>query len=317
VRLIVRMDEHNHIHMHIPMLLTSIVILLTTLPQSYCDFDYSVCKERPYNCGNLSDIFYPFWGQNRPLQCGGGGQTFELKSHDDDNTTILIGSQNFTVKEINTNAQTMRVVQTDLVLNFCSPQFEDTYVNSTQFRYSPSVYNITIFYDCLRVTDFSHGFGQNFTCGDVLSYFVVEYEVLSNEFPRCKRRSHVPAEAPLDYTAPGAGYNNLIQVIDRGFEFRYDVSQDCTRCLGSEGECWSDCNDIDQHVLSCYYCPDGSHALHCSPSKSNMYYHVIIVQMDLMACTVLLPKVCLLSSSLLLHFVRLSSSNNSFLFFTF
>lgn len=104
---------------------------------------------------------------------------------------------------------------------------------------------------------------------DVLSYFVVEYdEVLSNEFPRCKRRSHVPAEAPLDYTAPGAGYNNLIQVIDRGFEFRYDVSQDCTRCLGSEGECWSDCNDIDQNVLSCYYCPDGSHGLHCSPSKS-------------------------------------------------
>ncbi|TKY44733.1 Receptor protein kinase [Spatholobus suberectus] len=263
------MDEHNHIH--IQMVLTSVLticcLLLTTLPHCVPAYNYLDCKRQTYNCGELSYISYPFWGQNhRDPECG-GGDPFELKC-DHDETTIVIGSQSFTVKEINMTAQNMTLVRTDLVGNVCSLQFGDTYnVNSsTLFRYPPSVQNITIFYECPPIPDFPNE--HSFNCGPVISYFVVEDELtgLFNEYPQlhgCKSL-HVPTDtSPRDYT--GDGVDALTEGLDKGFEVDYRVSQECTKCLGSEGDCWSD--GIDKHVLSCYYCPDGSHALHC-PSKN-------------------------------------------------
>ncbi|KHN23761.1 Putative serine/threonine-protein kinase [Glycine soja] len=110
--LVVRMDIHIH------MLLTSISCLFfITLPQSLSQppsvFNYSACKEWPYNCGTLSGIFYPFWGENRPPQCG-GGQAFRLSCNHDNITTILIASHNLMVKNIHDTTRTMRVVPTDL-----------------------------------------------------------------------------------------------------------------------------------------------------------------------------------------------------------
>ncbi|TKY44732.1 Receptor protein kinase [Spatholobus suberectus] len=266
------MDDHKHVHMHNPMLVTSLLtmmcllLLTTTLPQFHCEpsaFDYSVCKEQSYKCGNLWDISYPFWGQNRSPQCG-GGDTFQLTCHDDNTTSIQIGSQNFRVKVIDMNAQTMRVVRADLALRVCFPQFEDTDVNPILFRYPTSdYYNMTIFYDCPSIPQFPPGY--NFTCGHALSYFIGDFEGMLNEFPllqSCKRRLHVRADA-LEYDAAG-GDRALTQILHKGFEINYNVSQDCIRCLGSEGDCWSNGINIDEHVLSCYYCPDGSHALHCS-----------------------------------------------------
>lgn len=197
--LVVRMDIHIH------MLLTSISCLFfITLPQSLSQppsvFNYSACKEWPYNCGTLSGIFYPFWGENRPPHCG-GGEAFRLSCHDDI-TTILIASHNLMVKNIHDTTRTMRVVPTDLDPNVCSLQskniYDDIHAKATHFLYpNPSLYS-----------------------------------------------------------------NNICE----GFEVIYDVSENCTKCLGSEGECWKD--EIDGHdVVPCYYCPDGSHSLDCSPLK--------------------------------------------------
>lgn len=197
--LVVRMDIHIH------MLLTSISCLFfITLPQSLSQpppvFDYSSCKESPYKCGTLPDIFYPFWGENRPPQCG-GGQAFRLSCHDDI-TTILIASHNLMVKNIHDTTRTMRVVPTDLGPNDCSLLSkniaEDIHAKATLFLYpNSSLYS-----------------------------------------------------------------NNICE----GFEVMYNVSENCTKCLGSEGECRKD--EIDEHdIVSCYYCPDGSHSLDCSPPK--------------------------------------------------
>lgn len=197
--LVVRMDIHIH------MLLTSISCLFfITLPQSLSQppsvFNYSACKEWPYKCGTLSDIFYPFWGENRPPHCG-GGEAFRLSCHDDI-TTILIASHNLMVKNIHDTTRTMRVVPTDLDPNVCSLQskniYDDIHAKATHFLYpNPSLYS-----------------------------------------------------------------NNICE----GFEVIYDVSENCTKCLGSEGECWKE--EIDEHdIVSCYFCPDGSHSLRCSPPK--------------------------------------------------
>ncbi|KAL5142912.1 LEAF RUST 10 DISEASE-RESISTANCE LOCUS RECEPTOR-LIKE PROTEIN KINASE-like 1.2 [Glycine soja] len=138
---------------HIHMLLTSISCLfLITLPQSLSQppsvFNYSACKESPYKCGTLPDIFYPFWGESRPPQCG-GGQAFRLSCNHDNITTILIASHNFTVKNIHDTTRTMRVVTTDLGPNDCSLLSkyiaEDIHAKATRFLYPNfSLYSIDI-----------------------------------------------------------------------------------------------------------------------------------------------------------------------------
>uniref|UniRef100_A0A0R0IG06 Protein kinase domain-containing protein n=1 Tax=Glycine max TaxID=3847 RepID=A0A0R0IG06_SOYBN len=176
--------------------------MLRSLSQPPSVFNYSACKEWPYNCGTLSGIFYPFWGENRPPHCG-GGEAFRLSCHDDI-TTILIASHNLMVKNIHDTTRTMRVVPTDLDPNVCSLQskniYDDIHAKATHFLYpNPSLYS-----------------------------------------------------------------NNICE----GFEVIYDVSENCTKCLGSEGECWKE--EIDEHdIVSCYFCPDGSHSLRCSPPKRN------------------------------------------------
>ncbi|XP_020211974.1 LEAF RUST 10 DISEASE-RESISTANCE LOCUS RECEPTOR-LIKE PROTEIN KINASE-like 2.5 isoform X2 [Cajanus cajan] len=210
--------------------LTICCFFLITLPQSRCQTHDAVCNEQPYKCGTLSNISYPFWGQNRSRQCGFSDQ-FELTCHDDDTTTsIRIGSQNFTVKELNTSAETMRLVRKDLADDVCSPQFGDTYdVNSsTVFRYSSSVYNMTIFYNCSSSVDTPTGFG-NLTCGDEKGLFSngAQDEVLKRFawLERCGRHVRVPIDAPYD---DKGGRQFLQQAFGSGFPVNYTLHTSLT-----------------------------------------------------------------------------------------
>lgn len=273
------MDE---LHIHISILLTNIVtvsfLLLTTLPQFHCQppppgNNYSFCKEEPYryNCGKLSNISYPFWGQNRPSYCG-GGDPFYLYCHQQDDdidtstTTIQIGSQNFTVLGINTTTHSMRIVRTDLFNGVCSPQFGDTYWSPTLFKYPDSVYNITISYDCSQ-SRVDSAFPYNFTCGHQSVTYHLGNPNSNLPPPECERHVRVPVDARLDHAR--GGLDGLQEVLEKGFEVKYIVAPECVSCLGSEseGNCWT--TDFDKHISSCYYCPDGSHALHCKKNKWN------------------------------------------------
>lgn len=248
-------------------------LLLTTLPKSHSQppplpppLSYlSVCKEQSYNCGKLTDILYPFWGQNRPPQCG-GGPPFKLNCGGDDTTTIQIGSQNFRVTNIDMYNKIMRLVRTDLAnINVCSLQSEDIYINSALFGYLPSVYNITIFYDCPQIKDFPSG--HNLSCGHPYSYFGVknheQFKKFWNQLESCKQRLDVPSNAESGPDNAANGDRALTGLLNEGFEVKYDVPEDCEKCLGSEGDCRSD------GVDSCYFCPDGSHDCYHQKSMSS------------------------------------------------
>lgn len=218
----------------ISLLLLSTIFLL--LPPSHCEQPVynsdPVCKEQTYNCGSLRNISYPFWGHNRPQHCG-GGNPFKLNCHhnitDDNNniTTIEIGSQDFTVLKINTTSNTMRFIRTDLAHDVCSPQFNDTYLNTSSnnlFRYDPSVYNVAVFYNCSSAADITFGY-FNCTYGYAVFAGGVEDE-LRKEFPwliqTCGRHTQVPVDVPLrDYRD-----DRLDVLLATGFPVIYTVTDD-------------------------------------------------------------------------------------------
>nr|AFK47643.1 unknown [Lotus japonicus] len=257
--------------------------LLTTLPPSHSHqppppppspvSNYSLCEVETYNCGNLTGISYPFWGQNRPSYCGGGNM-FNLTCHHDLNTTtVLIGSQNFTVLGIQPHNYTMTLKPTDL--NVCSPQqFDDTYLIRDLFEYpTTSVSNITIFYNCSYSGEnfFSCGGGQQQQQQQHAFSHVgvddVELKKLSVLY-RCERHVNVPVVGISMVHYKGIiDRDGLERVLNEGFQVKYDVSQSCIYCLGKEEKyCPWRSNGVDfdkQVVFKCYYCSNGPYVPYC------------------------------------------------------
>lgn len=267
---------------HIPILINIthisfflvIIIIATFFPlQSHSQppsvNDYSTCKDikNSYSCGSIiSNISYPFWGENRPFHCG-AGNPYHLYCHNNKDTTILLYSQKFTVLDINIEKHTIKLKRTDLDQNLCSPQYNDTYLFPPLFQYPSTVNNITIFYNCTP----SQSKDKISLCGSQNHAFchVGNQDRLLKEYPElknCKRHVQVPAGEgfPLWPFYDGiVDIDNLKSGLNNGFEVNYSVKEECAKCLGSEeGDCKLKSNrDIEKHVnSSCYYdnCSDGS-----------------------------------------------------------
>ncbi|KAK2451557.1 hypothetical protein P8452_14683 [Trifolium repens] len=249
-------------------------IITTFIPQqSKSVYNYSTCRDikNSYNCGHITNISYPFWGQNGNYNCG-AGEPFYLHCNPENNvTTIQLSLQNFTVLDINTTTHTIKLQKPNLYQDFCSPQFDDNFLPPTLFHLLPTLKNITIYYDC------SSQYSKLSPCGPQSqnpSFFYVgneNNEVLSS----CKRHIQVPVgtEFPIENNLDGYFDREVLESDwDKGFEVEYIVNnEECLKCLGNdEGDCeWKNDDDIEKHVKSsCYYdnCPDGSFAYlsHCS-----------------------------------------------------
>ncbi|XP_045792636.1 LEAF RUST 10 DISEASE-RESISTANCE LOCUS RECEPTOR-LIKE PROTEIN KINASE-like 1.4 isoform X4 [Trifolium pratense] len=278
------MDNHFHVFTNIKYIsfFFFFSIITTFFPQqSKSAYDYSTCRDikNSYSCGNITNISYPFWGQNGDRNCS-AGKPFYLNCNKDNVTTIQLSSQNFTVLDINTTAYTMKLKRTDLTKNLCSPQFVDTNLSLPLFQYPQNVNKrITIYYNC---TPSPYLLPKYNLCGSQnpsFGRFGDEDEMLKN----CNKHIQVPA-AEEDFPFPKEDDYHVFfergvleKGLDKGFEVEYIVEdKECFKCLGSgEGDCeWKNNNDIEKHVKSsCYFenCPNGSiaHSSHCHKSQSS------------------------------------------------
>lgn len=245
-------------------------------------FNYSSCRDinNSYNCGRITNISYPFWGQNRLPPCGAGDH-FYLKCHENNTTTIRISSQTFTVLKIDTKTHTMKLKRTDLEQNLCSPQYNDTYLFPPPFHYLPTLRNITIYYNCTVPPNLF----INSVCGPenhafchVGGYHENKFLEKFPELRNCKRHIQVPigVDFPKDDYYGFFDHDDLESGLNKGFELNYNLEEECLRCLGSErGHCkWKKNSDIEKHAKSsCYYddCLDGSvdsSTQHCCNPRS-------------------------------------------------
>ncbi|KAK7319150.1 hypothetical protein RJT34_03868 [Clitoria ternatea] len=257
-------NNNNNIHNHmVSLFFTSVFFFffLSTRSIAQENSKHINCS-MPYNCGQIYNIYYPFWGENRPSYCGGNKQ-FKLKCESHQNTTIQLGSQSFQVLRIDQVGYTMTMVRTGLAYDHCSSSdLTNTSVTSSLFLYTSSVKNITIFYGCPNslLSDSNHSFpcregGNNKGAffGDPTSARVQECEAAS-----------VEVQVTQDHV-PDGGIEGLNKALSEGFEVHYiSEVQLCLKCALTSGICGSN----DQSQFSCF-CPDGTEALDCSNHHSN------------------------------------------------
>jgi hypothetical protein len=280
----------NHVHLS----LSSIIILsffLTILPPSFCDGDdddpFVVCN-RPYSCGSLNNITFPFWGDSRPESCGHRG--YKLSCRNNDYPVHEFEALEFRVLNINTSTRNFTIARVDLWEGPCppTPKFQNTTFNYSLFDYASTVQNITLLYGCPAQEMYNITAAPNtFNCiqlgvidGEINGY-IVDESPLGTHLPqlvgKCKHNIKVPilrntsATALLEDPQGGAQEVVLRQAIDQGFDVEYNdvLVSSCKACKASDGVCGSNatepfvCYCRDQ-VQSSHTCPPGMHALFSS-----------------------------------------------------
>ncbi|KAK7849105.1 leaf rust 10 disease-resistance locus receptor-like protein kinase-like 2.8 [Quercus suber] len=102
--------------------LITLFFFLTILPPSYCNaveyFDECI---RPFNCGRIRNIPYPFWGGNRSELCGLPGFKLTCRDNEYPYPIIRFKELDFLVLNIDQSHHTMTIARFDPWNSPCPP----------------------------------------------------------------------------------------------------------------------------------------------------------------------------------------------------
>ncbi|XP_065860763.1 LEAF RUST 10 DISEASE-RESISTANCEUS RECEPTOR-LIKE PROTEIN KINASE-like 2.4 [Euphorbia lathyris] len=224
-------------------IMISLFILLIFAPSSYSqeDMHYSECV-KPFDCGNLTNLSYPFWSDGRRSElCGFEG--FKLRCVDDEFPAITIENKDFLVVSIDQSQKEMAIAPMDLWDDSCPDDtgFTNITLATSPFSFVPDFYtkfsNISLFYNCTDLKS-TQRFGQ-FGCrvnGEEREAFYV-YDVIWGRIwmPECTIKVQIPV--PQTSLVGDQGLNDLGRVLREGFNVSYNYNEDCVKCSDSGGIC--------------------------------------------------------------------------------
>ncbi|XP_019154738.1 PREDICTED: LEAF RUST 10 DISEASE-RESISTANCE LOCUS RECEPTOR-LIKE PROTEIN KINASE-like 2.4 isoform X1 [Ipomoea nil] len=247
------MDHSNSI---CPALFVFIILLIQT-PETLCQNngssgEYEACGE-PFNCANIENVGYPFWGGSQPAYCG--HPSFELDCSKD-LPEITIQSVKYRVVNISNRADTATIARDDLTSNICPSNPRNASLDFNLFSYvsSGADKNISLFYGCTSVSLVSNLFNCNSTGNGLWSRstglpsnnnikcgFEIFVTVTQEAFEALGNASQLASEELLRTSVAG------------GFAVEWKANNSlCEECRSSGGRCGSNANLISTQFV-CYY----------------------------------------------------------------
>ncbi|KAK7841731.1 leaf rust 10 disease-resistance locus receptor-like protein kinase-like 2.7, partial [Quercus suber] len=214
---------------------------------------------RPFDCGRIKNISYPFLRDNRPEPCG--IPEFKLTCRDNEYPIISFKELEILVLNINQSHYIMTIARWDLWNSPClpTPKFVNTTLDFNNFDYhKPTDQNLTLFYGCpYGVSGLDKA--NYFPCGLDNIYFVSEsFTGIDELFEKCHRNIRVPVLG----TALKNESLGLQKVLNQGFDVDYHNfwAITCLGCEASGGICGFNssshpfvclCRDGDRQPLFC------------------------------------------------------------------
>ena len=247
-------------HLALSSLITLSFFLAILLP-SYCTDDESFVEcSRPYGCGRIK-FSYPFWGGDRPEHCGRQG--FELECYYNEYPIIKFKELEFLV--LSESQNNMTIARLDLWHGSCPQTYPDTVLNHSIFDYSPTVLNITLFYNCPLAVSTLIPVQNRFNCSwegsdrNDNAYFVNESFAKFHGLAQCRGKIRVPISRNAIIDESAGVVRELHEALNQGFEVDYDaVRLACSGCVESGGYCGSNVT----HQFVCF-CRDGERSYNC------------------------------------------------------
>ncbi|KAF2295571.1 hypothetical protein GH714_033219 [Hevea brasiliensis] len=197
-----------------------------TVHSSQCkgDQDFTECL-KPFHCGLLSNLSYPFWDDSRSEICGFQG--LKLRCQEGKRPVISINNEEFYVQSVD---QPQHVMTIALWENVCPldnvSQFPDTSLNETPFSYVPEFENITLFYNCTnQITMIPDAY--RISCGENgprnAFYATDDAPFRGQDLPDC----NTSVKAPVPSRELIRGLENLTRVLMEGFNVTYKFNHSC------------------------------------------------------------------------------------------
>jgi len=240
-----------------------IFMVFVEVPVSLCSYDwYSSCSNRYFDCGVITDVGYPFWGDGRPDSCGHPDLELNCSRNI---ATIEIMKVRYRVLAADTSTKILKIVREDyLVGGICSLVFVNTTLDSELFDYVPGKYyfNITLLYGCPPTYyPVSLMIYSAFSCtidGIANKDGYIVYGAYGPE--SCAKSVVVPVPG-FDYYYQGSGNGSTVEeTIKEGFDVKWKEDAACSACTGSTGVCGY---DPSKNQPTCY-CPNQSNGLTCA-----------------------------------------------------
>ncbi|RYR60017.1 hypothetical protein HN51_068205 [Arachis hypogaea] len=217
---------------------------------------FSLCSNTTFNCGNITNVSYPFTGADRPFFCG--PPEFHLTCNDGvPELNILL--VRYRVLQLDSVAQSLTIARADLWNNTCT----NVHLNSTiddgtsSFTYGSGNKNLTLFYGCgpsmLNITPVNlfhcdSGYGNKSDSYSLIGPLPMD-PILS--IVHCELGVEVPILE--DQANRLIGNRSLLrEVLMKGFNVSYSnnhYESECLKCvIGDGGQCGF---DFDSNKVIC------------------------------------------------------------------
>lgn len=181
-----------------------------------------------FNCRKLTGIGFPFWGGDRPEECGYPGLKLDCENA---TTTIQINKVKYLVLDLNQETQLLKITRNDLSQSLCPQELANTTLDSGLFEYASGYVNLTFLYGCPPV-DFPVPY--QFDCPVKGIKERNGYVEFGSQLSGMCQASVV---VPVSYTSL-VNFKDLQQLVGQGFEVRFKVESDgCSKCESSGGRC--------------------------------------------------------------------------------
>ncbi|XP_020415884.1 LEAF RUST 10 DISEASE-RESISTANCE LOCUS RECEPTOR-LIKE PROTEIN KINASE-like 2.1 isoform X2 [Prunus persica] len=266
------------------LVITSTICLLY-IPRSLGEDDeqYLNCSAL-FQCANIPNIGYPFWGSSRPNYCG--YPEFKLNCTGD-SPVISFQEKDYRVLDINQSASTLRIARTDYWNNVCPVSPGNTTIEVNHVEYASDVQELLLFYDCPPLNiPLQIQLTSQFNCSinstaNYINYFVTQNLTnsgltnISGTFGTCHTTVNaLVSQSAGENLATNSTKDNLVAVLDSGFGLTWDASNNlCKQCNGSGGQCGYNTATAE---FTCY-CKDGPHPSNCAGLATGFYVMVIIL----------------------------------------
>ncbi|KAH9606243.1 hypothetical protein KSS87_007614 [Heliosperma pusillum] len=213
----------------------AVSIILLVLPTSTSvDNRYGTCSSTLFSCGEaFSNVGYPFWGSGRPQYCGHPSLQLNcLHSYIGDQVQLIID------QEINATYQvvSMKLNKPNIILELRG--YENISCTTISKEYSEFVFNftsndenITLVYNCPKDVSMAnlHNPVPCFESPTKYEAYYVDNMSDIKDYASCSSFKFPVLKKQLDIYNQGK-MNAFTQVLQKGFEVKYEYSSECINC---------------------------------------------------------------------------------------
>ncbi|KAG5229887.1 serine/threonine-protein kinase [Salix suchowensis] len=281
-RLMLSLVQHQH-----PILTTVFFFVLIILVSTSCgadsdNKDYTDCN-KPFSCGLLQQLSYPFWGGDRPEVCGHEG--FELKCADGQHPILASDALEFRLSSLNQSSRLMTLRLEKSQQYICPAQIQANSSSGSRgshiFGYDLSLQNLNLLYNCTTSTSevlsknrisFCNGYNGSSFYGNDDIFGLLDVD-------QCSMRIMIPIAKSFDRLV--GDRQDLEEVLGDGFNVSYEYDQGpsiCEGCMASKGICGTNITHPDKQFMC--LCRDQPYAFICQELSFKRFCRPFHLQMN-------------------------------------